>query len=83
MGFPLLPTSFPTSTQMVQFRKSMAEFDCQNILPIQSYGTSPTSPTSPTSCQGLKRCLAVCGEARARQLLAHTQLTSLQPSSAR
>jgi len=35
------------------------------------------------SFSGLKRCLAVCGEARARQLLAHTQLTSLQPSSAR
>eukprot|EP00913_Durusdinium_trenchii_P011912 g11189.t1 len=31
----------------------------------------------------LKRCSAVCGEARARQLLAHTQLKSLEPSSAR
>mmetsp|Transcript_64132 Transcript_64132/g.105333 ORF Transcript_64132/g.105333 Transcript_64132/m.105333 type:complete len:907 (-) Transcript_64132:41-2761(-) len=35
------------------------------------------------SFSGLKRCSALLGETRARQLLAHTQLSSLQPSSAR
>lgn len=35
------------------------------------------------SFSGLKRCSALVGETRARQLLAHTQLSSLQPSSAR
>ena len=37
----------------------------------------------PRPGQGLKRCSALLGETRARQLLAHTQLSSLQPSSAR
>ena len=69
----LLPTSFPTC--IIRWSNFVSQWPSLIVKPF--------SPSSPTSCQGLKRCLAVCGEARARQLLAHTQLTSLQPSSAR